>query len=471
MARDVFDVELGYAISAENGDRQVLIISGTAVPDGTSGQQSAAPIGSLYIRSGTGELYQKIANAGAPADYELNGAATPASLGNWRPERVDFHTGDVITAGSVDITALTDNDDGYDGTNAVVGHYILDGNCALWEITAFTSATDITVAAAGTPPATDDMFAVRYNLPDPAGQENQAIITYDGTNCIKVADADWGVANAIGLATYTAGSGDVTSADTVQSALQKIDGNNDAQDSVLGTAQGATNLGTFTGSTISDNGSVKAGMQELETAHEEVDQNVNDLITLSGVAENSTDLGTFTGDIISDNTTVKNALQEVETELVDTRDNADDLITLSGVAENSTNFGAFASPGDFLLTATETMKSALQKLADYLFGVKVTQTTGVTTAVAVDSLAHATYRRVVWHVEVFVTATPANREGFTIEALTDGTSVDDTKYAKLKLGSSIAGLTSAVAINGANLELQIGATPSCTVNVRRITVV
>jgi hypothetical protein len=35
-----------------------------------------------------------------------------------------------------------------------------------------------------------------------------------------------------------------------------------------GTADGATHLGTFTGSTISDNGTVKAGMQELETAVE-----------------------------------------------------------------------------------------------------------------------------------------------------------------------------------------------------------
>jgi len=47
----------------------------------------------------------------------------------------------------------------------------------------------------------------------------------------------------------------------------------------------------------------------------EIDQNVDDLITLSGVAENSTDLGTFTGDVLTDNITVKAALQEIETAL------------------------------------------------------------------------------------------------------------------------------------------------------------
>jgi hypothetical protein len=47
----------------------------------------------------------------------------------------------------------------------------------------------------------------------------------------------------------------------------------------------------------------------------EIDQNVDDLVTLSGVAENSTDLGTFTGDVLTDNITVKAALQEIETAL------------------------------------------------------------------------------------------------------------------------------------------------------------
>jgi hypothetical protein len=374
MARDIFDAELGFAVSAENGDRQIYLISGTAAPDGTSGKQAEAPIGSLYARSGTGELYQKIANAGAPADYQLN-QATGGTIGNWRPERVDAHTGQVLIAGITDPTGWSDNDGGFDGDDATVGHYVLDGNCALWEITVVTSATSITLAAAATPPAADDMFAVKYNLPDPAGQENQAIIVFDGTACIKVADVDFGSATGVVLvAPYTPINGDPVAGDTVQAAIEKLDGNQD------------------------------------------------------------------------------------------------DIQTTLGVPQGSTNLGAFLAPGSFLLTATETVKSALQKLADYMFGIKVTQTTGVTTATVVDSLPHATYGRVKWVVEVFETATPANAEGFTVDALTDGTSVDDTVFGKLRL-TKIAGLTTAVAINGANLELSIAATASCTVNVRRITTV
>lgn len=70
---------------------------------------------------------------------------------------------------------------------------------------------------------------------------------------------------------------------------------------------------------------------------------VDHLITLSGVGESSDDLGTFTGSTISDSRTIKQALQELETEIeangTDKADastvteidgNVDDLITLSG---------------------------------------------------------------------------------------------------------------------------------------------
>ncbi|PCI53878.1 MAG: hypothetical protein COB36_11610 [Alphaproteobacteria bacterium] len=77
----------------------------------------------------------------------------------------------------------------------------------------------------------------------------------------------------------------------------------------------ADHLGTFTGSTISDNKTVKVALQELETLLETINEKVGDLITLSGVAANATDLGTFTGSKISDNIDIKAALQEIETEV------------------------------------------------------------------------------------------------------------------------------------------------------------
>ena len=93
---------------------------------------------------------------------------------------------------------------------------------------------------------------------------------------------------------------------------------------LTGVLADSTDLGGFTGTTISDNTTIKVALGQLETAVEaralattvtEIDTDVADLVTLSGVAENASDLGAFTGTTITDNTTVKIALQEIETAL------------------------------------------------------------------------------------------------------------------------------------------------------------
>ena len=92
----------------------------------------------------------------------------------------------------------------------------------------------------------------------------------------------------------------------------------------MGTVVGAQHVGTFSGSTISDNGSAKTALQELETAvetklassdHTKASLDVDHLITLSGVADASDNLGTFSGATIADSETIKGALQDLETAL------------------------------------------------------------------------------------------------------------------------------------------------------------
>jgi len=150
---------------------------------------------------------------------------------------------------------------------------------------------------------------------------------------------------------------------------------------LAGVSAGAVNLGTFTGDIITDNTTIKTAFQDLETKIEandqaaatasavtEIDGNVNDLITLSGVAENGTNLGTFSGSTIADDLSVKPALQALET-AVETKEtqavvaevnsNVDDLISLTGVAENVTNLGTFAGA---TIDNSVTVKAALQAL-------------------------------------------------------------------------------------------------------------
>ena len=89
-----------------------------------------------------------------------------------------------------------------------------------------------------------------------------------------------------------------------------------------GLAKDSTSLGTFTGSTISDNVTIKAALQALETAVENAGSasslsaattDISDLQTLTGIADGSSDLGTFSGSTIADSADIKTALQSLET--------------------------------------------------------------------------------------------------------------------------------------------------------------
>lgn len=210
---------------------------------------------------------------------------------------------------------------------------------------------------------------------DAAVAANDGDIT-DIRSAVGIADGD------TNLGTFTGAT--IANSSTVKSALQaletsleEVDGNANSLITLSGVGENATSLGTFTGGTIADSSTIKAALQALETSVEtkaassvvtEIDGNVDDLVTLSGVAENSTGLGTFSGTTISDNATIKAALQSLETGLeakaassvvTEIDGNVDDLISLSGVAENASNLGAFTGS---TISDSTTIKGALQQL-------------------------------------------------------------------------------------------------------------
>ena len=66
----------------------------------------------------------------------------------------------------------------------------------------------------------------------------------------------------------------------------------------LGIASGAANFGTFTGTTIGDNQSLKQILQVVETL-------IENKASAIGIAAGTTNLGTFTGTTIADSSSVK----------------------------------------------------------------------------------------------------------------------------------------------------------------------
>lgn len=132
----------------------------------------------------------------------------------------------------------------------------------------------------------------------------------------------------------------------------------------LGTLVGVSgsDLGTFTGTIITDNTTIKNALQELETYTETINTSIDglpELITLSGVAINSSDLGTFTGITISDNNTIKGALQELETSL--------ESVILAGGADGN---GIYDGNGTVPASTTATLAGA--------FAIDTTGETGYT---------------------------------------------------------------------------------------------
>ena len=164
---------------------------------------------------------------------------------------------------------------------------------------------------------------------------------------------------------------------------------------LTGVAKDAVNLGTFTGSTVSDSRTIKQAIQELETKAEavqtDVDGNESDadtaiaanethidnMATLTGVAKDATHLATFTGGTIADNQTVKAALQALETKVeavqtdVDGNESdgdtataanethIDNMATLTGVAKDATNIGNFTGS---TISDGGTVKAGIQEL-------------------------------------------------------------------------------------------------------------
>jgi hypothetical protein len=153
-----------------------------------------------------------------------------------------------------------------------------------------------------------------------------------------------------GIVVLTAGDIQMDSeALSVETKLINLQGEVDAVEgdvsnlvTLSGVAVDSTELGSFTGATIADGQTIKAALQDLETAHEEVDQNVNDLISLSGVAENSANLGSFTGSTIADNQTIKDALQDLETAHENHLNDAEDAHDASAISFNNAASGLVA---------------------------------------------------------------------------------------------------------------------------------
>lgn len=278
MGQSLHGIEKGIAFYDENGDDVASVeLFGVGAP-GTTTEQDNAPIGSLYRDNdsgGSGHLYRKKSAGAGASTWERFATNSDLLAIKFRSERVKVVTGDVAPSegGTIDLgTSPFGDDEGTTlaGADFAVNDFIIfgsGGTPVLGQVSNIAGDV-LTITYLGFDAlAEDDKFTASHYLPDsPDDQEGSALVLYNGTDIVKIGDIDWNFATGIGLAApYVPGFGDITDADTVQSAIQKLDGNTDQILLALGLSQGAANFGTFSGNILSDNSSAKTLFQEIET--------------------------------------------------------------------------------------------------------------------------------------------------------------------------------------------------------------
>lgn len=143
---------------------------------------------------------------------------------------------------------------------------------------------------------------------------------------------------------------DASAASSLTALINANETHIDNAATLSGLAKDSVNLGTFTGTTIADSETIKGALQTLETAVESkgsatsltsLTTAVGDLNTLTGVAQNATNLGTFTGSTIADNVAVKTAIQALETAVETKANTGANVNTLVGVTSGETEPASF----------------------------------------------------------------------------------------------------------------------------------
>ena len=163
---------------------------------------------------------------------------------------------------------------------------------------------------------------------------------------------------------------DASFSSTITNLINANEAHIDNAATLTGVAKDSTSLGTFTGSTLADNVTIKAALQALESAVEAagsasslaaVVTDASDLQTLTGVSDGNSDLGTFSGSTIADTSDIKTALQALETAL-ETQTTAVNGKVTSGANVNGLvgSTTADTAPSDFYFLVVDSSTGAIK---------------------------------------------------------------------------------------------------------------
>ena len=405
MSLDLFRVIKGLDIQLDDLSKNANVLIGDGAPGGTT-ETNAAPIGSIWLRT----------------DAETDGLNLYWKWKSSGNDASDWKQG--TDKGYVDAVAQ-----GLSWREPVL---VLDGttyaNVAAAEAAANVADTvDGVTIAAGDRILLTDLTTGNENVYIVSGSTGAWTFTEDPAN--------------------TATDGDALLVQSGSAAEQQwvYDGTSWVQ---FGGATSAAELG-FIRSFIGKTG---AGAETPTYSSTDVITQGDNLETAIGDLDAAIGTQTYTNDnVVTDGEDVTSSIDALDTALGNQTYTNDNVVT----------------DGQTVTASIDAIDTALGDVIDQTLVITGTNVDAAP-AIPVDTIPVTEATEVKWILQVRSTGTPANRRALEVHAMTDGTNVDHTEYAVLKLGSNIAGLTVDVDVSGGDIRLVLGATANVDYVIKRI---
>ena len=415
MALDLFRLNKGIDIQLDDLSRNANILIGDGAPVGTTGDTATAPIGSVYMRTDAEtdglQFYWKKTSTNAATDWvqgvDKAYVDTIAAGLSWRePATVMDDTTYATIAAAVAAANVADT---VDGVTIVAGDRLL--------------FTDLTTGA-------DNVYIV-------SGSTGAWIFTQD-------------------INTLTDGDALLVQSGTHAEEQWVYDG---AQWVQFSGATGAVELGylrAFMGKT-------GAGSEMPTYSSTEVVTQSSSLETAIGAVDAAFGTGEITND--GSNYALSDDMAWGAAGTLNVTTAIDELNEGIGNA-TFTSSGTNITSGDSANTSINNLNEALIVVQSQ--DLEISGVQAAATLTTMDTLAVASATHAKWLVQARSTGSTGDRRAVEVHAMTDGTSVDHTEFAVLKIGSAIPGFDVNVAISGTDLVLTINSTGGVDYVVKRI---
>lgn len=461
MSLSFFRIERGLEL-----DDSVQYLQGTGVP-GAAGDTSLAPVGSVYTDNTDGSLWTKIA-AGvgtnrwqrmASETYVNNAMGATVS---WRePVVVRDNVATTLPTGTPTSPIIVDGVSITDGQRVLFS--ALTGgagkNIYVYNQTTGVFAEDLNQESSG-----DSTYVS-------GGTSAGRTYVYNGTNWVQ---SDQTSLDEEGFIRAFIGKG------ATGSELPDYSSNNFVVDSssletAIGRLDQQLGLNVSLGNYVSPANTLNANIQALDTA---LGANVlagNHISPANSVNANISALDLqvgpelLVGNHYAANTVLSSAIQALDNQLGPDVVNGSFVLAANTTHQNiqalDSAIGASVTNVGVILS-TNSVNQNIQALGNELSATaQQTSVTNVTSVQTIDSVAAGAAK---WLVRVELAANPADVYATEVYAVSNGSTVDFTRYGTLRLGTNIPGLVVSADLNAGSIRLRVASTGAVNVEARRV---